>query len=38
MNFLTDPGNWWFIFPLGGWGMGLIAHGLSVFFRRLFWT
>ena len=21
----------WFIFPLGGWGIGLIAHGLAVF-------
>ena len=21
----------WFVFPFGGWGIGLIAHGLSVF-------
>ncbi len=21
----------WFVIPLGGWGIGLIAHGLSVF-------
>jgi len=21
----------WFIFPLGGWGIGLLSHGLRVF-------
>ena len=26
----------WFVFPLGGWGIGLIMHGLGVFvFNRL---
>jgi hypothetical protein len=23
----------WFVFVLGGWGIGLVAHGLSVFAR-----
>lgn len=31
INMLNDPGHWWFIYPLGGWGIGLVAHGLSVF-------
>jgi hypothetical protein len=25
-------GYHWFIFPLGGWGIGLIFHALDVFF------
>jgi hypothetical protein len=32
INLLTDTSYWWFIYPLGGWGIGLIAHGLSVFY------
>ncbi len=28
---VTDPGFPWFIFPLGGWGIGLLFHFLSVF-------
>ncbi|HZG84772.1 2TM domain-containing protein [Paenibacillus sp.] len=24
-------GTWWFVYPLFGWGIGLAAHGLSVF-------
>lgn len=31
INLLTSPGVWWFKWALIGWGMGLAAHGLSVF-------
>jgi len=35
-NYLTTPflGFWfpWFIFPVSGWGIGLIAHYISAFF------
>ena len=27
----TSPGYPWFVWPLGGWGIGLIFHFLSVF-------
>ena len=29
---LTSPGYPWFIWPLAGWGIGLIFHFLGVFF------
>lgn len=29
INLLTDAGNWWFLFPLGGWGAGLFIHGVT---------
>ena len=36
-NLLSNPGYYWFIWPLMGWGIGLFAHGLSVFLKgRLF--
>ncbi|AXI08556.1 histidine kinase [Oceanobacillus sp. 143] len=31
INMVTDPSYWWFIFPLMGWGIGLIAHAFSVY-------
>jgi len=31
INLLTYDGTWWFIFPLGGWGIGIVAHAISVF-------
>ncbi|KAA9021771.1 2TM domain-containing protein [Niallia endozanthoxylica] len=31
INLLSDSGNWWFIYPLVGWGIGLLIHGLSTF-------
>jgi hypothetical protein len=31
INLLTSRDHIWFIFPLLGWGIGLLAHGLSVF-------
>ncbi|EBA18128.1 hypothetical protein RSK20926_10434 [Roseobacter sp. SK209-2-6] len=31
LNLITNPGYFWVIWPALGWGIGLIAHGLSVF-------
>ena len=31
VNLFTSPGNLWFLWAALGWGIGLIAHGLSVF-------
>jgi len=31
INLITNPDNIWFIFPMLGWGIGLAAHGMSVF-------
>lgn len=31
INFTTDSRNIWFIFPMLGWGIGLLFHGLGVF-------
>jgi len=30
VNYLTAAGRWWFVYPMLGWGIGLLAHGLSV--------
>ncbi len=32
VNVLTAPGSWWFYWPLFGWGIGIVAHGASIFF------
>jgi hypothetical protein len=29
-NLATSPGDLWFLFTLGGWGIGLVAHGAYV--------
>ena len=34
VNLLTAPGFWWFLFVAFFWGIGLVAHALSVFSRR----
>jgi hypothetical protein len=34
INLLTSPERIWFGFPMLGWGIGLLAHGLSVFAFR----
>jgi hypothetical protein len=34
INLLTSPERVWFGFPMLGWGIGLLAHGLSVFAFR----
>lgn len=31
INLLSDAGNWWFLYPLGGWGIGLLIHGITTF-------
>jgi hypothetical protein len=31
MLLIAFRGQWWVIFPLFGWGLGLITHGLEVF-------
>ena len=31
LNLITSPKNLWFFFPMLGWGIGLAAHGMSVF-------
>jgi len=33
VNWLNTPGIWWAIWPLLGWGVGILAHGLAVFAR-----
>lgn len=30
LNLVTSPGDFWAIWPLLGWGIGLASHGLSV--------
>jgi hypothetical protein len=34
INMLTSSGFLWFLIPLGGWGIVLLAHFLSVFTFR----
>lgn len=31
VDLTTSPDKLWFFWPLGGWGIGLLLHGLSVF-------
>ena len=31
INLISDPNDLWFVYPLLGWGVGLAAHGLTVF-------
>ncbi len=31
LNLLTSPQYLWFVWPMLGWGIGLVAHGFSVF-------
>lgn len=32
LNVMTDP-VWWVQWPILGWGIGLVAHGVAVFGR-----
>jgi hypothetical protein len=34
VNILSSPRNLWFYWPLLGWGIGLVAHGVSTFGLR----
>lgn len=31
LNWIITPSILWFVFPLAGWGIGLVIHGLMVF-------
>lgn len=31
LNLITSPDRLWFYWPMLGWGIGLVAHGMSVF-------
>ena len=31
LNLLTSPEYYWFIWPIIGWGIGLLIHGITVF-------
>lgn len=31
LNLVTSPEHLWFFYPMIGWGIGVIAHGMSVF-------
>jgi hypothetical protein len=31
LNLATSPGHWWSFWSIFGWGIGLAAHGASVF-------
>ena len=31
LNLIVTPTIVWFVFPLAGWGVGLVIHGLMVF-------
>jgi hypothetical protein len=33
INWVVSPGTWWVIWPMVGWGIGLGAHAVSVFFE-----
>jgi hypothetical protein len=31
LNYITSPGNWWFQWPVLGWGMAVLFNYLDVF-------
>jgi hypothetical protein len=31
LNLVTSPHHWWSLWSIFGWGIGLFAHGASVF-------
>lgn len=31
INYITDPGHWWFYWVTAIWGIGLIFHAVTVF-------
>jgi 2TM domain len=38
INFLTTPGEWWFLFSVFGWGLGLLLHaGFGLFSGASAW-
>lgn len=37
LNMFTDPSNIWFVWPLFGWGVGLVIHTFTTFFGGKDW-
>lgn len=33
INLATSPGTLWFVWPMFGWGIGLVAHGVTTYSR-----
>lgn len=31
INVTSDPSKLWFLYPLGGWGIGIVIHSLTTF-------
>lgn len=31
LNYFTSPGHLWAVYPMAGWGIGLLGHAASVF-------
>ena len=31
INLITSPDYFWFVWPMLGWGLGLLAHGVTVY-------
>ncbi|MBF7156750.1 2TM domain-containing protein [Bacillus albus] len=31
INVTSDSSELWFLYPLGGWGIGIVIHGLTTF-------
>jgi hypothetical protein len=31
LNLVTYPQYWWFLYPVIGWGIGVLIHAMSVF-------
>ena len=31
INLITSPDYYWFVWPMLGWGLGLLAHGVTVY-------
>lgn len=31
INMITSPSDWWFYWPMLGWGLGIILHAIQVF-------
>ncbi len=34
VNFIVARGEWWFIFPLAGWGLGIFFHIVWIFLNK----
>lgn len=36
VNLLTSPGFYWFYWPIMGWGVGVLFHGMETFKKGTF--